>query len=156
MSSDTLHTNHRPVVYADGSCSNNGTHTAAGGVGVFWGSGNQYNVSEKLCGPQTNQRAEVVAACRALETAIEQNHKEVELRTDSSYTIKAMTEWIGNWSKNGWKTYGGGDVKNKEDFIRLNNLCERVKVNWVHVPAHKGVPGNEAADTLAKTGSLKY
>ena len=42
-----------------------------------------------------------------------------------------MTEWIGNWSKNGWKTYGGGDVKNKEDFIRLNNLCERVKVNWV-------------------------
>jgi ribonuclease HI len=90
MSSDTLHTNHRPVVYADGSCSNNGTHTAAGGVGVFWGSGNQYNVSEKLCGPQTNQRAEVVAACRALETAIEQNHKEVELRTDSSYTIKGL------------------------------------------------------------------
>ena len=32
----------------------------------------------------------VQAACRALETAIEQNHKEVELRTDSSYTIKGL------------------------------------------------------------------
>ena len=43
----------------------------------------------------------------------------------------AMTEWIPKWTQNGWKTYGGQDVKNKEDLIRLNELCQRVKVNWV-------------------------
>ena len=30
----------------------------------------------------------VQSACRALETAIEQGHRSVEVKTDSSYTIK--------------------------------------------------------------------
>ena len=30
----------------------------------------------------------IQAACRALETAIQQGHKSVELRTDSTYTIR--------------------------------------------------------------------
>lgn len=30
---------HRPVVYSDGSCTNNGLAVARAGVGVYWGSG---------------------------------------------------------------------------------------------------------------------
>ena len=76
------------------------------------------NVSEKLIGTQTNQRAELVvrectpalphvsppvigcvcvyqdvclsmqAARRAIQSAIDQGHSAVEVKTDSSYTIK--------------------------------------------------------------------
>eukprot|EP00731_Ephydatia_muelleri_P035922 Em0179g12a len=113
------------------------------------------NISEKLRGLQTNQRAEIVSACRALESAIEQGHKKVEVRTDSSYTIMAITEWMSTWKTNGWLTYNGEDVKNKEDFIRLEKLCQQIDVQWTHVRGHCGLEGNEAADALAKEGSRK-
>ncbi len=62
------------------------------------------NVSEKLEGRPTNQRAELVvsqilwghsynvhvlvqAACRGIEAAIQQGHASLEIRTDSKYTI---------------------------------------------------------------------
>lgn len=144
-----------PVVYSDGCCYNNGRRGASAGVGVYWGNGSEHNVSEKLGGGQTNQRAELVSACRALEGAISQGHRSVELRTDSSYTINAMTSWLGKWKQNGWKTSGDSEVKNKADLERLDHLCQQVDVNWTHVPGHRGIHGNEAADQLAKAGSHK-
>ena len=38
------------------------------GIGVYWGPGDPRNCSEKLWGPPTNQRAELWAAIRALQT----------------------------------------------------------------------------------------
>ncbi|XP_002164284.1 ribonuclease H1 isoform X1 [Hydra vulgaris] len=145
-----------PVVYSDGCCLSNGSNFAVGGVGVYWGPYHPKNVSEYLDVEQpTNQKAELVAACRALETAIEMNLPEVELRTDSMYTIKAMTEWIQNWESNGWKNSSGGNVVNKEEMLRLSELCAKISVTWVHIPGHKGVYGNEQADQLANQGAQK-
>ena len=42
-----------------------------------------------------------------------------------------MTEWIPRWEKNGWKTAKGTDVLNKEQMIRLNDLCKQIKIQWV-------------------------
>ena len=133
------------------------------------------NLSEKLEGHQTNQRAELVvcynsqyqdcrmlntlccvwyctqSACRALESAIGQGLKSVEVKTDSMYTIRgmctvffhphhiseyfslyeAMTEWVGKWKRNGWQTVNCEEVKNKEDIQRLDNLCQQIDVKWV-------------------------
>ena len=75
-------------MYSDGCCINNGRPNAKAGVGVYWGDGSVHNLSERLEGNPTNQRAEIVAACRALEGAVSQGMKSVEVRTDSSYTIK--------------------------------------------------------------------
>lgn len=111
------------------------------------------NVSERLQGHPTNQRAEVVSASRALETALEQGLSAVEVKTDSTYTIKAMTEWVPHWKRNGWQTVQGSEVKNKEDFVRLDQLCKQINVKWTHVPGHQGIHGNEQADRLAKAGS---
>ncbi|XP_040204596.1 ribonuclease H1-like isoform X2 [Rana temporaria] len=47
------------VVYTDGCCSRNGRYGARAGVGVYWGAGSSQNVSERLYGRQTNQRAEI-------------------------------------------------------------------------------------------------
>ena len=43
----------------------------------------------------------------------------------------AITEWMGTWKTNGWLTYNGEDVKNKEDFIQLEKLCQQIDVQWV-------------------------
>ncbi|XP_064383277.1 uncharacterized protein LOC135331917 isoform X2 [Halichondria panicea] len=123
----------RPVVYSDGSCFGNGYGGASGGVGVFWGDNHPYNVSEKLEGHQTNQRAELVSACRALETAIQQGYSAIELKTDSTYTIKSITEWIPKWRENGWKTVTSKAVKNQEDIERLDWLCQQIDVQHMYL-----------------------
>ena len=69
----------RPVVFSDGCCYGNGRRNAKAGVGVYWGVDHpqyvinfQYNlinyyyiysnISERLQGHPTNQRAEVTVS----------------------------------------------------------------------------------------------
>ncbi|KAL9980315.1 hypothetical protein ACROYT_G008881 [Oculina patagonica] len=145
----------RPVVYTDGCCTQNGRNGARAGIGVYWGPDNTRNVSDRLEGEQTNQRAEIMAAVKALETAKDLGYKSLEIKTDSKYTINGATDWSTRWKKNGWKTINGTEVKNKNEFQKLNKLCDEIDVKWTHVPGHQGVAGNEAADSLARTGSKK-
>jgi ribonuclease HI len=81
------------VVYTDGSCLNNGREGAKGGIGVFFSEKDERNLSEKLDSKitPTNQRAELMAAIRALE--IIKNEESIEIRTDSKYTILCATEF---------------------------------------------------------------
>ena len=142
------------VVYCDGSCVNqhNVDHRRAG-VGVFYAEGDIRNKSLRLWGLQTNQRAELWAAILAVYQAILDKVSELEVRTDSLYTINGATKWIRNWENNGFLDASGTTVKNKELFICLNALTKVLSVTWIHVYAHKGVPGNERADGLAKDGA---
>jgi len=48
-------------VYTDGACVNNGDYNAKAGLGVWWGSGMK-NLSERVPGAQTNNRAELLVA----------------------------------------------------------------------------------------------
>ncbi|KAM6459470.1 ribonuclease H1 isoform 1-T1 [Liasis olivaceus] len=143
------------VVYTDGCCSGNGRHKARAGTGVYWGPGHPLNNSERLDGRQTNQRAEIHAACKAIEQAKSQNITKLAIYTDSKFTINGMTNWIPNWKNNGWRTRTGKEVRNKEDFERLAKLSEGMDIQWMHVPGHAGFPGNEAADRLAREGAGK-
>ena len=45
--------------------------------------------------------------------------------------VVAVTEWIGKWKANGWRTVSNEDVKNKEDIQRLDSLCQNINVKWV-------------------------
>ncbi|XP_071999614.1 ribonuclease H1-like isoform X2 [Engystomops pustulosus] len=141
------------MVYTDGCCSRNGRYGARAGIGVFWGPDHHLNVSERIYGRQTNQRAEIEAASRAVEQAAENNISRLNVCTDSEFTIKGMTEWIPRWKENGWITLYGEEVVNKEEFARLDQLCKEVDVTWTHVPGHQGNPGNEMADWLARNGA---
>jgi ribonuclease HI len=115
------------------------------------------NVSEALRGNrQTNQRAELTAVARALDHI--PIDREAMIWTDSSYSIKCLTEWSDNWIRRNWKTSGGKDVENR-DLIEpiLARMAERklckaeTHLKWLK--GHANHPGNVAADRLAVNGS---
>ncbi|XP_037007714.2 ribonuclease H1 isoform X1 [Artibeus jamaicensis] len=141
------------IVYTDGCCSRNGRRRARAGIGVYWGPGHPLNVSIRLPGRQTNQRAEIHAACRAIEQAKAQNIHKLALYTDSMFTINGITHWLQGWKENGWRTSAGKEVINREDFVELDRLVQDMDIRWMHVPGHSGLVGNEEADRLAKEGA---
>uniref|UniRef100_A0A3Q3QL90 Ribonuclease H1 n=1 Tax=Monopterus albus TaxID=43700 RepID=A0A3Q3QL90_MONAL len=143
------------VVYTDGCCSANGCKGARAGIGVYWGQNHPLNAAERLQGRQTNQRAEIQAACKALEQAKEKNIKKLVLYTDSQFTINGVTKWIKNWKLNDWRLKSGGQVINKDDFVKLDRLNAELEVVWIHIPGHAGYRGNEEADRLSREGAEK-
>jgi len=90
----------RIVVFTDGSCTNNGKIGAKAGIGVWFGDNHPQNLSEPLTGTQTNQRAELMAALRAIQVVKKvYPNTPFEIRSDSSYLIKGLTEWMIEWKK---------------------------------------------------------
>ena len=75
------------VVYTDGCCSSNGRERARARISVYWGPGHPLNVGIRLPGQQTNQRAEIHAAYKAIEQAKAQDITKLVLYTDSMFTI---------------------------------------------------------------------
>ena len=51
-------------MYTDGACSYNGKGGAKAGCGVYWGPKHPDNISQRLKGQQTNQRAEITVRIR--------------------------------------------------------------------------------------------
>ncbi|KAK0387978.1 hypothetical protein NLU13_4222 [Sarocladium strictum] len=144
-------------IYTDGSSLANGKVGSRAGVGVWFGDGDRRNIAERLPGePQTNQRAELQAIFRALEVApVEQP---VQIFTDSQYSINCVTQWAASWSRKGWKTAGGEEVKNQDIIRRVLGRMEERKKNgavtlFQWVKGHAMDRGNTAADALAVRGA---
>jgi ribonuclease HI len=57
--------------------------------------------------------------------------KNLLLHTDSEFLISCITVWIHKWKKNDWKLSDGGQVKNKEDLMALDEAMEGICVKWV-------------------------
>jgi ribonuclease HI len=149
----------RIVIYADGSCLGNGKSNAAAGIGIFirFVNGTELHVAAAFpLEKPTNQRAELFAIQYALrEVPI---HADIEIRTDSNYSIQCYTTWCKGWARNGWKNAKGKPVEN-QDIIRetLLLLTKRTgKTIWTHVYGHKGEEGNEIVDRLAVVGSTMF
>ncbi|MFA6159245.1 MAG: ribonuclease H family protein [Candidatus Paceibacterota bacterium] len=142
-------------VWTDGACSNNADRLRAlAGTGVYFGDGDARNLSEPLPGAlQTNQRAELYAAMRALQVA--PTDVVVRIVTDSKYTKNVVTEYRYLWDK-----YGTWEGKKNLDIIRPliaevdKRAASGMDVQWKWVHGHSGVRGNEMADRLA-VASLK-
>ena len=148
------------IIFTDGACSGNGKITAKAGIGIHFPNKECTDVSQSFSDNPTNQRAELYAIQLALETIVKEcTFDKVIIYSDSSYSIKCVSEWIINWEKNNWKNANGKPVKNL-DLIRpirriLKNLDN--KVSFVHVKAHtKAITfealGNAEADKLATSG----
>ena len=131
-------------IHTDGSCLGN---PGRGGWAAI-------SKDFKLCGSQpntTNNVMEMTAIVKALEECVRRDISEVRIMTDSNYVKQGITSWIHNWKRNGWKTSGGGDVKNRELWIQIDELRMKIKmIEWKWVKAHNGNPQNEAVDRLAR------
>lgn len=95
---------------------------------------------------------QVAELCAAIEAVRLSGDNDIEIRTDSTYTIKGMTEWRHAWKCSHWNKA----LVNKELWKELSDLVDARlprKTTFVYVPAHSGVEGNEQSDLLAKTGA---
>ena len=137
-------------IYTDGACRGN---PGPGG----WGALLRYRGREKtLSGAEadtTNNRMELMAAIRALETL--KRPCRVMLFTDSEYVKKGITEWLKNWKRRGWKTAEKKPVKNADLWRRLDAATATHDIHWRWVRGHSGHPENERVDALAREASQK-
>ena len=139
-------------IFSDGACDPN-PGEAGSGVAVYeigllselW-----YGCYEPL---GTNNTAELNALYKALEIAERMGGpgRRIQILSDSSYSVNAMTKWSVGWEKNGWTRKGNQELANKELIASMYILYKRLAegVDLAHVKGHSGVEGNELADRLS-------
>lgn len=136
----------RTIVYADGGCDPNPGPGGWGAVILDPAGTIELHGGERAT---TNNRMELTAAIRALEHFAE--GAQIEMRCDSQYVVKSVTEWMRGWKARGWRT-ATGPVKNIDLMQRLDALAAARDVRWTWVRGHAGEAGNERADRLATLG----
>jgi ribonuclease HI len=133
------------TIYTDGACSGNPGPGGWGAV-IFDEREKQNNISGKVK-DTTNNRMELTAPIMALKKIKSKSH--ITIFTDSTYVKNGITEWIKKWEKNGWKNSNKKPVKNKDLWIKLNDLCQKNKITWKWVKGHSNNKYNTLADELA-------
>ena len=98
-------------------------------------------------GHTTNNRMEMMAAIKGLETLKEKC--EVEITTDSQYVMKGITEWIHGWKRKGWVTASKQPVVNQDLWIELEFQTGRHEVKWNWTKGHASHADNNRCDELA-------
>lgn len=153
----------RKVVFrVDGACRNNDLPAryryAAAACCLILGPGRQYTRTVRLPDhpTPTDNRAELMAVTMALRWAlrvwagldrsISSPRFEVEVQSDSRYSIGAMTQWQSGWRERGWTSSAGKPVANRdliEEAERYN-----VEIRKVGTITYKWIPReqNSAAD----------
>lgn len=145
-------------VFTDGACSNNGKENARAGIGIFFGEGDERNFSGRIRGKQSNNTAELKAIIKVadiLKTEIKQGIQ-VNVYTDSSYSIKCLTTYGDKQEKQKWMK----KIPNLKLVKKAYRLYWKKKnVKFFYVKAHTKATdrysiGNRHADRLA-TSSIK-
>lgn len=134
-------------VYTDGACSRNGYPDATAGYGVYF-EGKKWDISMRLRGKQTNNRAEMQAMYAALKRLyFREVSGDVTIWTDSKIVH-------GGFEKRKNSTAANYDlwIKIYKAYDVVSKYCN-VDVQWCK--AHCGNPGNEIADKLAVDGKNK-
>lgn len=133
----------RPTIYlfTDGAASGN---PGPGGYGAVLICGSARKELSGGFARTTNNRMELLAVIIGLE-AIKWENAVVEVWSDSSYVVKALTEgWLDKWIAKDWKK-----VKNPDLWQRFVPLYRRHRVTFHWLKGHAGHPENERCDRLA-------
>ena len=133
----------RPVIYlyTDGAASGN---PGPGGWGVVLRCGSLRKEMSGGFSLTTNNRMELLAVIMGLE-AIRWEGATVEVWSDSSYVVKAVTEgWLQKWIATGFKK-----KKNQDLWLRFEAINSRHSVTYHWLKGHAGHPENERCDRLA-------
>jgi len=145
----------RLIAACDGACKGNPGPAAWGWVladadeqVVRWESG--------ALGNATNNVAELTALERLLMATDPAD--DLEVRMDSQYAMNAVTKWLPNWKRNGWKTAAKKPVANQELVMSIDALLSprKARVKFVYVAAHQidGDKLNDLADRAASASAI--
>ncbi|KAF2704177.1 ribonuclease H-like protein [Pleomassaria siparia CBS 279.74] len=118
------------VVYIDGACRDNGRSNARASYGVYFGTGSPHNANGIVPNsvPQTSTRAEIEALAKAIDiifSICNQDYRlsDIKIATDSSFLVKAMSEWVEGWIEAKGMGLNGRKVAHYE---RLKELHEKL------------------------------
>ena len=131
-------------IYTDGACRGN---PGPGGWGAVLICGEYRKEIKGGSLLSTNNIMELTAVIKSLELL--KNKSIIEIITDSTYVKNGITEWIKKWKKNGWKNANKKPVKNKDLWLKLNDLCQKNTIIWKWVKGHSNNRYNNLADELA-------
>lgn len=110
----------------------------------------------------TNNVAELTGAIQAMRHALQHPVSCLEIWTDSEYVRKGFEMWLTGWIKKNFirPEPGAGEYANKEEWMELATLRDRLKergvqvrINWVR--GHDGYLGNTNADHAATAGVMQ-
>lgn len=147
-------------VYTDGSCIDNGKPSAIAGYGIYFGSNDPRNISEKVSSDlkQTNNVGELMAIIKTydiIKNDLELG-KKIEIFSDSIYAIRCASEYGEKMKEKDW-TKKKGEIPNKELVQKIYELYGSKigsNIKFTHIKAHTGLTdihsiGNDQADKLA-------
>ena len=103
---------------------------ARAGIGVYFGKGDIRNVSRRIEGKQTNNRAELLAIIKALEILEKEAEKgtRINIYTDSKYSILCCTTYGRRMEGQGWINKGKPILmwilsKRHTDYSKSTIMC---------------------------------
>ena len=139
-------------IFCDGGCDPNPGKSGSG-VAVYESGklSKMYHGLHAVKG--TNNTAELNALHQAMLIATEKlkECKKVQILSDSTYSIKAMTQWGQSWKRTGRMDGKGKPLANAELIREMFDVYSMIgsKIDITHVSAHIGIEGNELADRLS-------
>ena len=128
-------------IFTDGASSGN---PGPGGYGVILRSGKYYKELAEGFRKTTNNRMELLAVIKGLES-IKLPNQDVMIFSDSKYVIDSIEKrWVYGWVQKGFK-----DKKNKDLWLRYLEVSKLHNIKFTWVRGHNGHPENERCDELA-------
>jgi ribonuclease HI len=138
-------------VYVDGADSSQ----SAAGVGVYFGPGHALNISRRVFGADTNNRAELEALMDAVwfvKCLLDHSEPKFvwEVRTDSRFALDCVLKWWPAWHSRGGRKADGAPAVHYSIAVRIARMLsacgDRVSLVWTPRDL------NQDADSLAKQG----
>ncbi len=139
-------------IYCDGACSPNPGESGTG-VAIY----EKQKLTTLMYGlynkKGTNNTAELnglIIAFKLAKKYISKNEN-VQILTDSKYSIDCITKWADGWKKKGWTRGKGEEIKNLELIKAGHKLYKEYHNHLIitHVKGHADIEGNELADRMA-------
>lgn len=139
------------TIYTDGSCL--GNPGCGGWAAVIINNGKQTNLSGGMY-DTTNNRMEIMAALKALESIKEPS--KIEIFSDSAYLVNAFElGWLEQWKNSRWRNSDKVLVKNIDLWQKIDALINFHEVKFSKVKGHADVELNNLSDKLAVAESKK-
>jgi len=139
-------------IYCDGACSPN---PGKSGTGLaFYQQGKVTSLYYGLYQPNgTNNTAELNGLLYSFKLAKKYlaNVEQIQILSDSKYSIDCITKWAKGWQAKGWTRGKGEEIKNLNLIKECFSLYQEIKKQLIisHVKGHANIEGNELSDRMA-------